>query len=1128
VGCRRYNPRWRGQLVDCLSQRLVLTTSVALEGMVEMKSYFSLGLRVLILARVLSGLVPFANAAIPPGPTFRVDQLRCEYRVNPLGIDVPQPRLSWILVATDPAVRGIRQSAYRILAASSEKVLHSGAGDLWDTGKVDSDQSTQIAYKGKPLGSGRRAFWKVVVWGAEGKPSGWSPVASWSMGLLKSEDWKGKWIGLEESRLYKRPGSPYHSIEKAQWIWVPSGDSTGNAPAGARFFRAVFNVPESRRLRRSVSVVGADREFEMFVNGVGVGKGGKINSPEIIDITSQLKSGQNVLAVRATSRAAGKPAGLIGAVRLEFDEGEPSLFGTSAQWKSSESAPSDWQRSDFDDSRWVAAKELGPFGMAPWGQVGFAEERALPARLLRKEFSVRAKPKRVTAYVSGLGLFELFVNGNKIGAHVLSPGLTDYDKRVLYETFDVTPQVAPGKNAIGLVLGNGRYHAPRTTRNFGTPKALVQLDIEYEDGSIAHMFTDDGWKLTTAGPIRANNEYDGEEYDARMEVKGWNRVGFDDSGWQSPQLVAPPSGELVAQMAEPLKVMETIRPISAKQLRPGIFIFDMGQNMVGWCRLKVSGARGTQVMLRHAETLQSNGELYVANLRSAQATDLYTLKGGAPEIWEPRFTYHGFRYVELSGYPGVPPLTALEGRVVHDAMTQVADFSTSNPLLNHLHKNIFWGLRGNYRSIPTDCPQRDERQGWLGDRSTVSRSESYFFDVAAFYTKWMNDLEDSQRSSGSVPAVSPNYWEVYNDDVTWPSTFVLVPGMLYDQYGDLRVLERHYPALKKWIEHMKGFIKDGLMPRDKYGDWCVPPESPQLIHSEDPARKTDGVLLGTAYYYEMLRLMQRYATLQGKSDDAVEYDNMADALESAFLKRFFKPELNQFDNGTQTSAILPLAFGMAPKGTRGAIFDRLINKIHNESNDHVGVGLVGAQWLMRTLSENGQADLAYKIATQTTYPGWGYMIEKGATTIWELWNGDTADPAMNSGNHVMQIGDLGVWLYEYVAGIKPDPEHPGFKHVIIQPYPVGDLTFAKASHQSMYGTILSHWTRQNGHFALNISVPPNTTATVFVPAKEGSAVTESGHSSDKAKGVKLIRNDGNGAVYEVQSGNYSFASTLLR
>ncbi len=462
--------------------------------------------------------------------------------------------------------------------------------------------------------------------------------------------------------------------------------------------------------------------------------------------------------------------------------------------------------------------------------------------------------------------------------------------------------------------------------------------------------------------------------------------------------------------------------------------------------------------------------------------------------------------------------------MVHDALPQIADFVTSNKLINQIHHNIFWGVRGNYRSIPTDCPQRDERQGWLGDRSTVSRSESYMFDVAAFYSKWMTDLVDSQRPTGSIPNVAPAYWEIYSDNITWPSTFILVPGMLYDQYGDLRVIQRDYPAMKNWILYMRKFMKDDLMPRDTYGDWCVPPESPTLIHSQDPARKTDGTLLGTAYYYQMLRIMARYAKLTGNQADIAEFDALSARVQTAFHKKYFNAETGLYSNGTQTSSILPLSFHMTPEQNRKTVFDGLIRKIEQESKGHVGTGLVGAQWLMRALSDNGRADVAFTIATQKTYPGWGYMIEQGATTIWELWNGNTADPAMNSGNHVMQIGDLGVWLYEYLAGIRPDSDKPGFKHVIIRPYPTGDLTFVKASHKSMYGLIASSWKREGKRFQLDLTVPANATATVYVPAASAEKVSESGQPAAKAKGVKFVRMDSGSAVYEVLSGTYSFVA----
>jgi alpha-L-rhamnosidase len=578
----------------------------------------------LILPLALIAVVPLLEAR--PQATIRAADLRCEYLVNPLGIDVARPRLSWVIEAVDPAVRGLKQSAYRVLVASSEHVLDAGRADLWDSGKVASDQSAQVVYGGKSLASGTPAFWKIEVWDQAGNSSGWSATAKWSMGLLKPNDWQGKWIGLDETGLYKRPGSPYHGLEKARWIWLAAGDSATGTSAGNRFFRTSFEIPQTTRVVRAVCVMAADREFELFVNGVHAGKGSNASLPEIIEAAPYLKPGGNVIAVRARNGDANKPAGLIGAVRVEFTKGPPLIISTGSQWKSAETAASDWKKSGFNDSAWAAAKELGAFGMKPWGEVGFIEERALPARMLRKEFDVASKPKRAMAYVSGLGLFELYVNGNKIGNQVLSPGLTDYDKHVQYVTFDITSQLNAGRNAVGLILGNGRYHAPRAgaplkSRTFGHPKAIVQLEVQNADGSTSHIVTDETWKLATNGPIRGNSEYDGEEYDARMEMNGWSRPGFKDSGWQAAHLVGAPSGELRAEMAEPLGVVETLHPVSVRQLRPGVFIGDMGQNMVGWCRLKVSGAKGTKVTLRHAETLQENGELYVENLRSAQATD---------------------------------------------------------------------------------------------------------------------------------------------------------------------------------------------------------------------------------------------------------------------------------------------------------------------------------------------------------------------------------------------------------------------------------------------------------------------------------------------------------------------------
>ncbi|MCC6860366.1 MAG: glycoside hydrolase family 78 protein, partial [Bryobacterales bacterium] len=924
-------------------------------------------------------------------------------------------------------------------------------------------------------------------------------------------DWQGKWIGWEEKGVYKNPRSPFQLLGKARWIWYPEGDPVRSAPAATRWFRTRVTLPGDRSMVRARFVVGADDSFKLTVNGKPAGRGGSVRMPEVLHLDGALQAGENEILIEARN-ARTDAAGLIGTLRVDFIRGEPLVLATDGKWETAQAA----------GGPWTAARELGAYGIQPWGEAGFEEEHALPARMLRKEFEVGPGLRRATAYVSGLGLFEMHLNGSKVGDHVLSPGLTEYERRVFYVALDATRQMVAGRNAIGVILGNGRYWPPRGavpigTRGYGYPRLRLQLELQYANGAKTVIAGDESWKLSTRGPVGVNNEYDGEEYDARLEMPGWSRAGFDDSGWQAAQAVQAPAGAMAAQMAEPLKVTETLAPKQIREIRPGVWIVDMGQNMVGWCRLKAAGPRGAEVTLRHAETLRADGTLYVDNLRSARATNLYVLKGGGQEVWEPRFTYHGFRYVEVTGYPGRLTPAAIEGRVVHDAMDRAGEFESSHELLNHIHRNIYWGIRGNYRSIPTDCPQRDERQGWLGDRSVVSRSESYLFDVAAFYTKWVQDLEDSQRAGGSIPDVSPAYWVLYNDGIVWPSTFILAPQMILDQYGDPRPVEKHYPAMKKWVQYMQGFLQDGIMPKNTYGDWCVPPEKPELIHSQDPARVTAGPLLSTAYYHHMLRVMHRFARLTGNSADAAEFDALAARIREAFLKRWFHAKENRFDNGTQTSSVLPLAFGLVPRERRAAVFENLVRKIETESGNHVGVGLVGAQWLMRALSDNGRPDVAFTIATQTTYPGWGYMIGKGATTIWELWNGDTADPAMNSGNHVMQIGDLGVWLYEYLGGIRPVPENPGFKRIAVRPYPVAGLTHARATHRSPYGLISSAWRREGGRLILNVSIPPNTTATVYVPAKQPASVVESG-------GLQAARSEAGWAVFETGSGHYTFTA----
>jgi hypothetical protein len=1042
-------------------------------------------LKTTILGASLVLSVVVGAAAAEPAVTG----LRCEYRADPLGIDVTQPRLSWTIRS---ATRGEKQTAYELLVASSAEMLAKDQGDLWQTGKVASDQSIHVVYTGKPLESRAACHWKVRIWGKDGKPSQWSKPAFWSMGLLKPEDWKAKWIGLEA------------------------------------------------------------------------------------DI--------------------------------------PTLEGP-----------------------------------VPATQV-------LDARYLRRAFKVEKKVQRATAYISGLGLSEIYLNGRKVGDHVLSPGLTDYMKRVFYVTHDVTGYLKKGDNAVGAILGNGRFFAPRKSagfffvREFGFPKLLLQIEIRFADGSSQTIVSDENWKATGNGPIRGNNEFDGEDYDALRDMPGWDQPGFKDSARGQANLPPAPGGLLCAQMIEPIRVTETIHPVAISSPKPDVYVLDMGQNMVGWCRLKVTGPKGSKVSLRHAETLNRDGTLYTVNLGGALATDTDTLKGEGVETYEPRFTYHGFRYVELTGFPGKPTLDAIAGCVVHDAVPKAGEFTCSNELINRIWKNIVWSVRGNYRSIPTDCPQRAERQGWLGDRSVESKGETYLFNVAPFYAKWITDIEDTQASStfsvrdlrdppsfaaklkqpadavstyvraklsdatrqtlaewpgsesvseriqkalvrdlnaiiqgelihdtarfagitlrpettqvlsqnprgkelaslnrwlledayplelsrdhirkpdGSISDIAPTYWKGYKRDVTWPSSFIIIPGALYEQYGDVRVLQEHYDGMKKWIEYMLSFEKDGLMPQDRWGDWCFPPEANKVGLPEDPRRQTAGTVLGTTYFYHDLRLMARFASILGKPDDARNFDEIAERMKSAFNKKYLNAAAGIYGNGSETSFVLPLAFGMVPPENRQAVFENLANKISVDDRGHLATGLAGGQWICRVLSDNGRPDITYTLASQTTYPSWGYMIGRGATTIWKNWWADMDNRDFDgSGNHVMLVGDLVIWLVEHLAGIGPDIERPGFKHMIVRPHPLGDLKCAKASHESMYGTIRSSWTREGGKFTLDLVIPPNTTATVYLPATSAAAVTEGGRPVGEAEGVKFVKMDKGTIICEVVSGTYRFASEI--
>ena len=770
---------------------------------------------------------------------------------------------------------------------------------------------------------------------------------------------------------------------------------------------------------------------------------------------------------------------------------------------------------DWKSTRWIGYEKLSK-------DDSISQYSRLSARYLRKEIDVKKQIKSAKVYIMGMGLYELYINGNKIGDQVLAPVPTDYTKNVKYNVFDVTSQLKEGKNMLGTILGNGRFFAmrqdykPYKIKSFGFPKMALQLFVEYTDGTKDVIKTDDTWKLTTDGPILSNNEYDGEEYDARKEMKGWATTNFDDATWVNARYVQEPGGFYEAQMSPYMKIMGEVKPISIEATPKGTYILDMGQNMVGWLQLKVKGKSGDQITMKFAESLQKDGSLYIANLRDAKTTDIYTLKGEGEEIWEPRFIFHGFRFVEILGFPTKPTLDNFVGKVVYDDIKTTGTFESSDATMNQIFKNAWWGISGNYKGMPIDCPQRNERQPWLGDRTTGAYGESFLFDNQALYAKWLDDIKYSQTQDGGLPDVAPAFWRYYGDNVTWPGTYITVGDMLYQQFGDAEVIKKQYPSMKKWMVYMEeNYLKDDLMDKDKYGDWCVPPESLELIRSKDPARLTDGQLLSSAFYYQLLTIMKKFAKIANADADIAHYDDLTTRIKKAFNAKFLNTEKNYYANNTVTANVLPLAFGLVPENLIDKVFQNMVHEVEVTKQGHISTGVIGTQFLMRTLTNFGRGDLAFKLASNKTYPSWGYMVENGATTIWELWNGNTADPTMNSQNHVMLLGDLLIWYYENMAGIKSNPETPGFKQIIMKPDFNAGLTYVNASYESIYGLIKSDWKKNKNNLVWKITIPANSSALVYLPTANASDV-----KVNKQKASKNNKIENNKMVLELPSGTY--------
>ena len=811
--------------------------------------------------------------------------------------------------------------------------------------------------------------------------------------------------------------------------------------------------------------------------------------------------------------------------RVESDEqlwvpyrGTPLKSGQHLTWRlkvytnRGETAWSEPQRFSIGlltESRW-GGRWIGLESLQPGEQMATAYSR-LAARYLRKVFALSGKPvRRATAYVCGLGFYRLFVNGVEVGADdYLKPAPADYRKTIYYNTYDVTAQMADSF-AVGIVLGNGKYFAPRQNKpyknvTFGFPKCRMNLIVEYADGTTQRLVTDDTWRVTARGPIRANNEYDGEEYDARMELDGWLRTDYDDSRWLKAERTALPQGELKASGMNGERAVEVA--LSSVQGN----IFDFGQNMAGWVAFVPHGKAGDTIRVRYAERLNADGTLYTANLRHARSTDVYVCNGHETAAWHPSFVYHGFRYVEISG----APVSEVKAYAVSDAMASTGHFECSDTTLNRVVRNAWWGVLSNYKGMPVDCPQRDERQPWLGDRTAGTLGESFLFDNERLYTKWKRDICDAQRSDGVIPDVAPAFWNYFTDDVTWPAALPFTCDMLYRQYGNLQPIRDCYPSMKRWVMHMQeDNMRGDLITKDKYGDWCMPPERLELVHSQDPARQTDGTLIATAYMIRCLQLMEQFARLQDLSDDAVYWHKRCEIMTDAFNRRFLHvaqgtspvpghplyPDSTYYDNNTATANLLPLAFGIVPDSVRQQVAGNVVRKLY-ENKWRLTTGVIGTSWLLRTLADNGYPDVAYMVATQRAYPSWGYMVEQGATTIWELWNGDKAAPTMNSGNHVMLLGDLLPWCFQHLGGIQSvgDGFSVAYKHLVLRPdFSIQNCSYVNASYETPYGLVESRWNKTLQQLHWEVTIPCNTTADVCLPDGTVRCVGSGRHTFDVA------------------------------
>jgi len=778
-------------------------------------------------------------------------------------------------------------------------------------------------------------------------------------------------------------------------------------------------------------------------------------------------------------------------------EGRPLQSNRSYYWKvrvwDAQGRYSPWSE--------VASFDTGLFSIPDWEGDWIGGEN-----LFRREFNLPASARRARAFISGLGYYELRINGKKTGDHVLDPGWTTFSKRALYVTYDATALLKKGRNAIGVILGNGWYKS----------KALMfQLYIECEDGTLMEIHSDNSWK-TARGPILEDSIYHGETYDGRSEQPGWDEPDFNDKSWKEARKVKAPGGVLTSQLMPAIKVVDTIVPLVMTNPAPGVYVFDLGQNISGWAQLRVRGPRGADVCLRFAELLYDNGMINQENLRSARAEDRYILKGEGEEIWEPRFTYHGFRYIELTGYPGTPKIDSVRGRVVHTAVSPIGNFACSKQIINDIQRIILWGQKTNLHSIPTDCDQRDERMGWMGDAQVTAEEAMMNFDMAALYTNFLRNMKDVQGDDGSITDTVPHIWGSRPADPAWGTAYPLIAWYMYVYYGDKRILEEHYDSLKKYVEFLKSKAENGLVRFSHYGDWVAIDKCP-------------GSLVSSFYYYYDVKILAEAGLVLGKHAEADFYNKLLPEIKEAFNRSYLDQTARNYSGGSQTANTLPLFLGLVPDNLRVGVWGNLFNDIVYKHDSHLTTGIIGTKYILDVLSMFGNSDLAYDILTRTDFPSYGYMIKNGATTLWELWQ-KREGPSMNSHNHPM-FSSIGAWFYRALAGINMTPDAQAFKNLIIKPQMVRDLTHASGSIYTINGEVGCSWEKADRKVRVEVVIPMGSEAEISIPVfklrnlklqEGGTMVWVDNQLKATLQGIEDIQLKSGNVIIKAGSGKYVF------